>query len=218
METLRAVNYWRACWRTCLELDRAACHMITSAQWQFGFFIKRSHCPLWLIERVGGVTPHSGGWSCFIYTFFGLGLLSPPLDTPPNTYREEKKKKHHELCTACAFPQRARAVHGLISKTTRKKTAVFIILSYYTRWKLPVTTNMKHLVGLNPHVHSKKGSTSMFKHAHPSPNPLEAVGLREELLFNIPQHDLSFVRLWHNNCIFKRLGRSSSMIGWDLWL
>lgn len=64
----------------------------------------------------------------------------------------------------------------------------------------------------------KKGSTSMFKHAHPSPNPLEAVGFREELLFNIPQHDLAFDRLWHNNRIFKRLGRSSSMIGWDLWL
>lgn len=111
METLRAVNYWRACWRTCLELDRAACHMITSAQWQFGFFIKRSHCPLWLIERVGGVTPHSGGWSCFIYTFFGLGLLSPPLDTPPNTYREERKKTPWAVhcmrvpatCPSCAW-------------------------------------------------------------------------------------------------------------------
>lgn len=81
--------------KTWLELDRAACHMITSAQWQFGVFIKRRHCPLWLIEKVGGVTPHSGGRGCFIYTFFGVSLFT--VATPPS-----QPKCPHKPCLLCA--------------------------------------------------------------------------------------------------------------------
>lgn len=103
--------------------------MIASAQWQFGFFIKRSHCPLWLIEKVWEVTPHSGGRGCFIYTFFPSSsqfvhhcLTAPPL--PPYS----TPKMHHKAVHVCHGSARPceLAVHeclwAFISSMARRKS------------------------------------------------------------------------------------------------
>lgn len=70
-----------------LELDRVACHMIKSTQWQFEFFfpIKRSHCPLWLIEDVGGVTPHSGGRGLLYLHIFRVSMFTHSPTHPPTS-------------------------------------------------------------------------------------------------------------------------------------
>lgn len=103
--------------------------MIASAQWQFGFFIKRSHCPLWLIEKVWEVTPHSGGRGCFIYTFFPLLFsVCPPLPNPLPLPPYSTPKMHHKAVHVCHGSARPceLAVHeclwAFISSMARRKS------------------------------------------------------------------------------------------------
>lgn len=51
------------------------------------FFYQKKQLSLWLIENVEGVTPHSGGRGCFIYTFLGSvwTLTHPPTSSLTHT-------------------------------------------------------------------------------------------------------------------------------------
>lgn len=76
--------------------------------WVFFSSIKRSHCPLWLIENVGGVTPHSGGRGCFIYTYLGQYVHSLTHTHPPTfSLNAHLRKEPQKLCLLCASPRPA---------------------------------------------------------------------------------------------------------------
>lgn len=177
----------------------------------WGFYQKKPLSPV-IDRESGGVTPHSGGRGCFIYTFFGVSLFTtaatPPLLTParsfplPNTHTHLQKNAIISRAFFCAFTRNAGG--ALISVRPRSSLELQNLsprayMSYPAEAPRYYQRTGVCLDFIQVYSH-RRSCTSMFKHAHPSPNSRNSTGdrVKEELVFNRSRGDLAFIRSWRN--------------------